>query len=178
MKDEAREAETAGQGTKTARELDDWRRTEIARRRIEENARRTGEPPDPGDLPDRRWLKPHFELDARTRKRGTDPSHALEALIMKNCCGWKQKPDPHAFEASMKSREPTEEARHYAGTVLNEATMCELFIGEREAAWSLADLAWWMRELECRRADLADYLEAASLQWIADGRRRRRTRQR
>ena len=146
-----------------------WVRREIERRAAEEAPERAVEPPDPANLPARGgWIRGHPDIESRARRNADEPSRAIEAIICGACSGWRTKPDARGFEKAIKARARTAEAERYAWTLLGEATLCEIFIGEREDAWSLADIAWWMHELDEKDPVLSNVLISMSMEWTAE----------
>ena len=114
-------------------------------------------------------------LKERAQKRNPgEPCQALEALIAGSCNGWVKRPTAEEMEQAVKSRQATRRARCLARVVLSEAsTMC---IAEADAAgaFSLQDLAWWIKEigLPCYRR--IKWLNAMGRAWRLQERRNAR----
>ena len=105
-------------------------------------------------------------LKERAQKRSPgEPCQALEALIAGSCNGWVKRPTAEEMEQAVKSRQSTRRARCLARVVLSEAsTMC---IAEADAAgaFSLQDLAWWIKEIGLPCYSRIKWLNAMGRAW-------------
>ena len=148
--------------SRTGDELREWIRSEGRTRRIEET-----EPLEPVEN------FPHgfswFERVApkgRRRKPGED-SRALRALIAETCSGYERKPTPREAEAAIKARSGTGLGVAIAANLIAEADVCMLMEGEREGAWSIQDIAWWMHDLNADCRELIEWLNYTSRNYMA-----------
>lgn len=108
------------------------------------------------------------------RQPGT-PSTAIETIISQSCCGWSVTPTALEAEAAIKARKRIGIAAPMASTVIGESSRGLIVLGEREQAWSLQDLAWWIHELQLPMKKKIRWLNAMSkeyqLQRARNGRR-------
>lgn len=102
------------------------------------------------------------------RPRGPDGgSPALAAVIHGSCNGWPEKPTALEAEAAIKARRRNDDADDIAWTVVTESSTTLIIEAEAEGAYSLQDLAWWIRELRIPAHGRIRWLNAAAEAWSA-----------
>ena len=101
---------------------------------------------------------------AQARQPG-EPCQALEALIAGSCNGWVKRPTALEMEQAVKSRRPSRRAHCLAQVVLTEADTTCIAEADAAGAFTLQDLAWWIKEtgLPCYRRIM--WLNAMGLAW-------------
>lgn len=131
-------------------------------------ARRMNEDPDRPAILEPVENFPHgfswFErINPKGRHRnGDEASRVLGAMIARTCNGWRVKPTPSEGEAAIKSRDPDGLGPSMVRMLICEADIYDIIEGERERAWSLQDVAWWIHELKIPCNGLIHWLNAMS----------------
>lgn len=101
-----------------------------------------------------------------TRKPGAD-SRVLGALIAQSCSGWPTPPTASEAERTMKARVAEGRAHAISGLIIREAPLWMIIEGEREQAWSLQDLAWWIHKRRIRALRLIRWMNVISREYVA-----------
>lgn len=125
----------------------DWMRRENKRRIREEDPDRPAEIAPVECFPGRdepMFAGPYSSW--RPKAEGT-PSRAIASMIGSYCCGWKRRPDPLEAERAMKERGVTGRSRAIASMIATEPEPGLIMEAVAEGAFSLQDLAWWLKEL-------------------------------
>lgn len=141
-----------------------WIARESKRRIVKENP----------NAPSRVWPLEQFPttsifadvLNEKAQKRGAgEACRALEGLIAGSCNGWVRKPTSQEMEQAIKGRHSTPRTRSLAKVVLREAdTMC-IAHAEATGAFSLQDLAWWIKETGFPCYERIKWLNAIGRSW-------------
>ena len=105
------------------------------------------------------------DLPNAQRRRPGEPCQALEALIAGSCNGWATRPTALEMEQAVKSRRPSLRAQCLAHVVLTEADTTCIAEADAAGAFTLQDLAWWIKEtgLPCYRRIM--WLNAMGFAW-------------
>lgn len=146
---------------RTGQAFIDWIRTEGEARRLNENPDRPAKLEPVENFPNgESWFE---TIDPKGRRREAgEESRVLRAIIAQTCNGWRMKPTALEGEAAIKSRDPDGLGPAMIRTLICEADVYELIKGEREGAWSLQDLAWWIDTLGIRCNGVIHWLNAMS----------------
>ena len=99
------------------------------------------------------------------RKPGKE-SRALRTVIAQSCNGWRVKPTAAEGETAIKNRKANWLGAAMASTVICEGDLHLIVKGEREEAWSLQDLAWWIHELKVPCTELIHWLNVMSKEYM------------
>ena len=156
---------------RTPEELLQWVRQENERRVAEET--RT-EPVELAPLDSFPAWTSWFEKkvpNGTTRQTGAE-STAIKEVIAMHCSGWPTPPTPLECEDAIKSRVPTERAQAIAGLVIYDGRQYYIAKGERERAWSLQDIAWWIHNIPLRADRTAEWLNVQAYEYTHDRTRR------
>ena len=159
--------------TKTAQPNEDqeerakWLDAETERRSIEEDSIDEVEleplenfPPKTG------WFRTNE--DRPPRRRPGKPCAALNAVIAGSCNGWRSKPTAVEAEQAIKDRKRGSWQDAIAWTIATESSIVLIVEAEEDGAYSLQDLAWWIRELRIPAYKRIRWLNAMSRGWTAE----------
>ena len=125
----------------------DWVRRETDRRLREEDPERPSEVAPVECFPN--LDEPMFvgPYSSWRRKAEGTPSRAIASMISSYCCGWAVRPDPLEAERAMKGRTVTGRSHAIASMIGTEPETGLVMEAVAEGAFSLQDLAWWLKEL-------------------------------
>ena len=110
--------------------------------------------------------------DKAQRRRPGEPCQALETLIAGSCNGWVERPTALEMEDAVKSRRPSRRARCLVCVVLSEADTTCIAHADAAGAFSLQDLAWWIKEIGLPCYSRIEWLNAMGRSWWLRERRK------
>lgn len=143
-----------------------WAQREIQRRLTAEDPHRIEKLNSVEDFPHGySWFE---SMDGRSmRRENGEESAVLRALIAQSCCGWPEPPTAAEAETTIKRRVCEGRAYAISGLIIREAPLWMIIEGEREQAWSLQDLAWWLHRRRMGTATLIRWMNVISREYVS-----------
>lgn len=77
-----------------------------------------------------------------------EPCRAIVGVIAKNCAGWIERPCAIHTERVMRSRKTSDGDIAIGGMMVREADEWDFISADRSRAFSLQDVAWWMKRIQ------------------------------
>ena len=141
-----------------------WLHTETERRLIEEDSIDETELEPLENFPPRAgWFR--MNENRPTPRKSGEPCAALATVIAGSCNGWRSKPTAVEAEQAMRNRNRGSREDAIAWTIATESSIELIVEAEEDGAYSLQDLAWWIRELRIPAYKRIRWLNAMSRGW-------------
>ena len=109
------------------------------------------------------WFR--MNEDQPPRRKPGEPCTALDAVIAGSCNGWRSKPTAIEAEQALRNRNRGSREDAIAWTIATESSVELIVEAEKDWAYSLQDLAWWIRELRIPAYKRIRWLNAMSRGW-------------
>lgn len=148
-------------------ELQHWIDLETEHRLIEEDPYAEAELESIRNFPPKAgWFRPLHRTPGK--RPPNEPCIAIETVIHSSCNGWTKKPTALEAEHIMKARQRGEWADVVAWMIATESPLELIVAAEQDGAYSLQDLAWWIKNLKIPAYKRIRWLNAMARSWSAE----------